>query len=176
MTNVRLWKKNPYPRTPRWSNYDYSRSGAYYVTIATAGRLTTLGRSDGDRIGLTRIGDIVEGSWLDLAKRFETAGLDTYVVMPDHFHGIIHLNATKPISCKPGGGRLPSPHTLMAVIGAFKSLTTIEVNRSQNTPGRKLWQRGFYERVVRNERELDKFRGYIMNNPAALALQQSKYR
>lgn len=64
----------------------------------------------------------------------------------------------------------------MAVIGAFKSLSTIEVNRSQSTPGQKLWQRSFYERVVRNDRELDKFRGYIMNNPAALALQRSGYR
>ena len=139
MTNVSFWKKNAYPSTPRWSNYDYSRPGAYYVTIATAGRLSTLGRSEGHRIDLTRTGEIVEVSWLDLTKRFETAELDSYVVMPDHFHGIIHLNAAEPISCKPNGDQSPSPHTLMAVIGTFKSLSTIEVNRSQNTPGRKLW-------------------------------------
>ena len=175
MMNLRHWKNVPFPRTPRWADYDYSRPGAYYVTIATAGRLTTLGRSKEGRIDLTRIGEIVDGSWLDLAKRFETVELDSYVVMPDHFHGIIHLNPTVPIRRKPSG-QSPSRPTLMAVIGAFLSLSTIEVNRSQSTPGQKLWQRSFYERVVRNDRELDKFRGYIMNNPAALALQRSGYR
>ena len=174
--NTRSPKKYPFPRTPRWSDYEYSQPGAYYVTMATAGRLNILGATEGRQVNLTRIGEMVEVAWLDLRRRFQTVELDSYVIMPDHLHGIIHIHASEPGVGKPRSTQTQARPKLTDIVGAFKSLSTIEVNKSQNTAGRKLWQRSFYERVVRNEREMDKFRGYIVNNPTALALQISKHR
>jgi len=84
------------------------------------------------------------------------------------------VDSTDPVAegLAPPHATSTNPPTLSTVIGAFKSLSTIAANKFAHTPGSKLWQRGFYERVIRNEAELDKFRRYIVNNPQALAFRE----
>jgi REP element-mobilizing transposase RayT len=195
-----------YPKPLRWKDFDYASNGAYFITIASAGRAHRFGAIDDGHISLGWIGETVQDQWRTLTERFQSVSLDEHVVMPDHFHGIVWLrqqvDGPSAFSCTarraqteagqarqlpPGPRRSAAPvaeglappavtsdkpPTLSAVIGAFKSLSTIAVNKSAHTPGSKLWQRGFYERVVRNENELARFRRYITNNPTALMLRE----
>ena len=89
--------------------------------------------------------------------------------MPNHFHGIVWI--TRPCRGKarlaPTGGRFgrPKPGSLPTIIGSFKSAVTKRINRLRHTPGFPVWQRNYYERVIRNDRELNAIREYIQNNP-----------
>jgi REP element-mobilizing transposase RayT len=91
---------------------------------------------------------------LALSTRFPGAGLDEHVVMPDHVHFILQLN----------GATVPLPR----IIQAFKSLTTIASARILRISGLRIWQRGYYDRVIRNDEELLALRQYIRNNPLAV--------
>ncbi len=159
----------------RLLEFDYGSPNAYFVTITTHHRRAVLAHEQSDRIELTRIGICISESWLSLGTRFPSIGSDEFVVMPDHFHAIVFLDSDSGVA--PVGAGLARPErrsaarpSLGRVIGAFKSLTTVAVNRMTNNPGLQLWQRGYYDRVIRDEVELTAVREYIRNNPDALML------
>lgn len=107
-------------------------------------------------------GEAVADAWVELPRRFPSMGLDMCVVMPNHLHGILS------ITLRPGAaGSAPmrSSPTLGVAMGAFKSTSAITVNCLLSRTGQQLWQRGFYDRVIRNEDELNKIREYIATNP-----------
>ena len=110
-------------------------------------------------MNLSKPGKIVTAQWLWLPKQYDYVELDDYVVMPNHLHGIIsitdHDKQRKPL------GQL---------IGAFKTKTTKQANLLLSTPGQMLWQRNFFERVIRNSQELERAREYIVNNPTKWSL------
>jgi len=105
--------------------------------------------------------------WLELTFKFPTVSLDAYVVMPNHIHGIIGIGLTRDGDSKQGahpGAPLPT------MIQWFKTLTTNEyiraVKRGDFQPfDRRVWQRNYYEHIIRNETEFDAIRKYIANNP-----------
>ncbi|MGA2629381.1 MAG: transposase, partial [Terriglobia bacterium] len=103
------------------------------------------------------LGEIVAACWQWLEKRYEHVKLDEWVVMPNHLHGIIVITE--------GGSRTAPTKPLGRLVGAFKTASTSRVNAERRTPGAQLWQRDFYERVIRNERELELIRDYIRTNP-----------
>ena len=140
-------------RSVRMSAYDYSQAGYYFVTLCTYDRECVLGEISDDRMVLSEAGRAVEAVWARLPQRFPSVELDAFVVMPNHVHGIVVI-VDRSIS------------TLGAIVGAFKSLAAIEVNHLLSRSGRPLWQRSFYEHVVRNDRELDRFRAYVAANPS----------
>lgn len=117
--------------------------------------------------------------WCELIDRFSNIKLDEYVVMPNHMHGIIYIVGAPLVGAPTGTGNAvragtrPAP-TLGSIIGAFKSITTnkyienIHGNKWPKFYG-KLWQRNYFERVIRDERELNAMREYILNNPAQWA-------
>ncbi len=104
-------------------------------------------------IVLTDFGQIVFDTWCWLASQYDYVLLDKYVVMPNHIHGILVIGNR---TCKPLG----------RIIGAFKTVSTKQINKLRKTPGIPIWHRNYYERVVRNEKELMNIREYIMNNPS----------
>lgn len=146
-------------RSIRLGSYDYSTVGAYFFTLVTLNRICHFGHIRGDEAVLNGLGDAVLGVWNALPQRFAEVELDAFVVMPNHVHGIIWL-----VERDDAKGR-----TLGDLIGAFKSLSTRELNHLLGRSG-AIWQRNYFERVVRNERELNAIRRYIDENPSRWAL------
>ena len=140
--------------------YDYSEDGVYFVTICTDQKRKYL--SDVSRGGVLPrpFGKIVENELLALPERYGVV-IDKYIVMPNHVHILLTIQRA---------GQSPAPtHDLSSMIGAFKSRTTKTVNRMMNTPGRKLWQRSYFDHVVRNEEDYLRIWQYIDTNPAQWA-------
>ena len=179
----------PIRQPTRLQNYDYSTPGAYFVTVFTLGRRKILSRVINGVVELTDYGQIVDETWRWLGAQYEYVELDEYVIMPDHFHGILILkpddfpydenaggSRTAPTDfsttdCRGRSGTARSPvkrKTLGHLIGAFKTVSTKNINERRNTPGVKLWQRFFYDHVIRDETDLALLRDYILNNPAEL--------
>ena len=146
----------------RLTGYDYTQAGAYFVTIVTQGREPVF-----DNVVLQ---GIAESFWLRLPQRFSHVSLDEWVVMPNHLHGILVISQDGPIPdpILPAGGVPPAGApigSLGAIIGAYKSTTTQRINRIRDMSGRQVWQRNYYERIIRSDAELDAIRRYIRDNP-----------
>jgi putative transposase len=155
-------------RTIRLKGWDYASSGAYFVTICAKDRRCLFGVVVNEMMHLGPAGSVVENAWISLADRYSHASLDEYIIMPNHMHGIIVLQ-----SVRRGGSRTAPTSTrkpLGRLIGAFKTISTKEINRLCGTTGRTIWQRGYYDHIIRNEEDLDNIRRYIQNNPLNWAL------
>lgn len=152
-------------RSIRLPGYDYSSDGAYFVTICTKNREQLFGKIEDGEVRLNDVGESVEHVWLGLPKRYQNIETDEYAVMPNHFHGIVWINGVGAPLAGARAGTRPAP-TLGDVIGGFKSLSTVGyVKQSIHNPP-KLWQRNYFERVIRDDAELDRIRRYILDNPA----------
>jgi REP element-mobilizing transposase RayT len=141
--------------------YDYSQPGGYYVTIVTQNRECLFGDIVDGKMILNEYGLIVETVWNDLPNHYNHIKLNEYVIMPNHVHGIVIINDV-------GAGFKPAPtikHGLPEIIRGFKTFSARRINKYRNTPGQKLWQRNYWEHVIRDENELNRIREYIMNNP-----------
>lgn len=149
-------------RSIRLPHYDYSSAGAYFVTVCAYRRHPLFQEPT--------LAGIVDQAWLDLPRRFSNISLDAFVVMPNHVHFIIWLEpvgATLAVA-QTGAGASPAP-TLGDVVGSFKSLVAIEWLRHIRATGlrrsARVWQRNYYERVLRDDDELRRAREYISLNP-----------
>jgi REP element-mobilizing transposase RayT len=145
-------------RSIRLKEFDYSSEGAYFVTICTQDKQCLFGVVvDGD-MRLVPGGMMVAGDWSEIPDHYPGVDIDEYVVMPNHLHGIILLTSDPVL-------------TLGDVIGRFKSLTTtnyisgVRENGWSSFAGR-LWQRNYYEHIIRNEHDLVEIREYIARNPS----------
>jgi len=118
---------------------------------------------------LSKIGQFVQIAWNDLLKRFENLELDKVTVIPNHIHGIITIVEAGLALPKEGeASSAPTrdvPIRLMDVVRAFKSISAINVNRFLSRVGVPLWQRNYYEHIIRNEESLNRVREYIGTNP-----------
>jgi REP element-mobilizing transposase RayT len=155
----------------RLREFDYSDEGAYFFTICVKDRVPMLGTVKGERVTLSEAGKLVQQTWKELPGHYNEIGLDEFMVMPNHVHGIIWILGRTPPSGSVGEGLRPSPTktsnkvSLPEVIRAFKSFSAREVNKLNNTSGLALWQRGYHEHVLRNDDDLYQHRAYIVNNP-----------
>jgi putative transposase len=150
-------------RSIRLKGYDYSQAGAYFVTVCIQQRECLFGEVESEVVRLNDSGAMVEGWWEELEKKFSTVVLDEWILMPNHLHGILFLN-----------GRATPSTTLPAlgdVMGWFKTMTTNEYIRGVRNlgwrcfPG-KLWQRDFFDHIIRTSEELERIREYIRQNPS----------
>jgi REP element-mobilizing transposase RayT len=167
----------------RLRNFDYASAGAYFVTICSQGRECLFGEVGDGVMAVNDAGLMVESVWSGLSERFSGIELDAFVIMPNHVHFILFLVGAPLVGALSSEGALPFaneqntragtrpvPTTVGDIVGAFKSVTTHEysigVTKSgwPQFPGR-LWQRNYFERIIRNDKELDKFRSYILRNP-----------
>ena len=148
-------------RSIRLKEYDYSQPGAYFITICTKDRGCALGEISNGNMYLNNAGQIVQSVWGKLPNRFEGTGLDAFVIMPNHIHGIITVGAIHELPLHPHRRKMLIPK----VIGYFKMNTAKQINQLRDTTGTPLWQRNYYEHIIRNEEALAEIRQYITNNP-----------
>jgi len=162
-------------RSIRLRGYDYSQPGAYFVTICTHNRAWLFGNVVGGEMALNDAGRMVEKWYFELENKFPDILCDEYVIMPNHFHAIIiNVGADRRVCPdKMGGPDERGEHTgspLHRVVQWFKTMTTNEYIRRVKQNGwqpfsGKLWQRNYWEHIIRNENELNRIREYIINNP-----------
>lgn len=148
-------------RSIRLKHYDYSSPGAYFLTLCSHEKQPLFGRIEAGLILVSPMGEIVASCWRALPERFPEIELDSFIVMPNHIHGIIMI--ARPPAIQVSGRR----HMLLSkVVGYLKMNTAKEINAMRGTPGRAVWQRDYFEHVIRNEQDLSMIREYIINNPA----------
>ncbi len=174
-------------RSLRLPTYDYSLPGRYFVTVCIQNRECLFGDIKNVEMVLNPVGRMVEGVWKGLPKRFPFLELDRHVVMPNHFHGILMLNDKEDRrgeSCiRPAGGDGHSQQgehkvrpygtlerSVGRVVQAFKSLSTHEyvqrVKKDDWPPfSGRLWQRNYYEHIIRTDKDFNTVREYILLNP-----------
>lgn len=164
-------------RSIRLKGHDYSQPGAYFVTVCTQDRACLFGEVTDGEMRLNPAGQLVESGWCAIPDHFPLARLDSFVVMPNHVHGIIVLSNVRATHASPprhpvlpGRPRGPQRHSIGAIVGSFKSAVTKNINASRGTPGAPVWQRNYYEHVVRDEGSLNRIRQYILDNPAQWAM------
>lgn len=170
---------SPGRRTTRLEGFDYGSAGAYFVTICAYRRALVFENET--------LAGILHDEWQALPSRFPSAQLDAFVVMPNHVHFIIWLSEVPDHVGVPLAGTLAAPETpagirdadragaspaptLGAVVGAYKSLVAVRwlnwIKANDPTRGAHIWQRNYYDRIIRNEDELNRIREYIVANPA----------
>ncbi|MDA8079106.1 MAG: hypothetical protein M0Z79_09235 [Nitrospiraceae bacterium] len=172
-------KYNPdihHRRSIRLKGHDYSQAGAYFVTICAWKKECLFGDVLEGEMKENGFGQVVQNEWTRTAVIRPNVELDYHVVMPNHFHGIMTIN-----ECDGQSGRgvlqyaptnciFRSPsQTIGAIIRGFKSTVTKHINEFRKTPGLPVWQRNYYEHIIRTDDELNRIREYIVNNPARWA-------
>ena len=152
-------------RSLRLKDYDYSQTGAYFITLCAKDRKCLLGSLVDGEISLSKYGLITAESWEWLSSAYPYISLDEWTIMPNHFHGIIVIND----HCRGGSRAAPTSEIkikpLGQIIGAFKTVSTKQINIHRQMPKSPFWQRGFYEHVIRHEEALNRIRNYIATNP-----------
>jgi REP element-mobilizing transposase RayT len=151
-------------RSIRLKGYDYSQAGVYFVTVCTRNRKCLFGEVVDGEMRLNNCGGMVADSWEWLMRQYDYVKLDEWMIMPNHMHGIIVISddgrggsRTAPTEKRKPVGRL---------IGAFKTVSNKRINELRGTSGATVWQRNYFERVIRNDNEMHHLREYIVNNPA----------
>lgn len=134
------------------------------MTICTQGRLPVLGEVDDATIRLSATGTIVAACWNAIPCHFPRVHLDAWAIRPDHLHGILILTGrgdacVAPTTSKPLSG--PGRETVSAIVGAFKSAVTRQVNQTRGVSGVSIWQRGFYDQILRDADALQRARDYV---------------
>ena len=148
--------------------YDYAQSGAYFVTICTHPRECLFGEVVDGEMQLNAFGCVVEEEWVQTPIIRPYVQLDTFVIMPNHVHGIIVITddgrGTAPPCPYTGQFGKPIAGSLPTIMRSFKSAVTKRINALRNTPTAPVWQRNYHEHVIRDETALDAIRAYIANN------------
>lgn len=154
--------------------FDYASPGAYFVTLCMAVRQTLWGEIDGGVIQLSQFGQIAAEELVRTSALRAEVSPDEWVIMPNHLHMVVvirldskrtaadapHVEATADAPL-----RRP-PRSLGSFVAGFKSAVTVRINMLRGTPGAPVWQRNYYEHIMRNDAELAAIRRYIRENPA----------
>lgn len=162
-------------RSIRLRGYDYTQPGAYFVTICEINRACIFGEIRDGEMRLNDLGSLAEDCWVALPEHFPNVELAEYIVMPNHVHGILVVNGqmvgarhASPLPNTPLDGRPhgAAPGSVGAIMGSYKSAVSKRINLLRDTPGNAVFQRNYYEHVIRNEREHVAIAAYICGNPA----------
>ncbi len=169
-------KNVPQRKNIRLKDYDYSNAGYYFVTICTQGRKNLFGKIIDDKMLLSQSGKMIEKWVYELANKFSHIIIDKHVIMPNHIHVIIIIVGADLCVCpnknmqiyKKQGGHIGPP--LQQIIQWFKTMTTNEYIRGVKSKiypffDRRIWQRNYYDHIIRNEQEYQNIWEYIETNP-----------
>ena len=138
----------------RLNGYDYSATGAYFITICTQEREHLFGDIVNETMIFNTLGDIARSHWQQLSQHHPNIIQDESIVMPNHLHGIIIVESSTGIT-----------KSIPEVIRGFKTFSAKAINKERGLRGVPVWQRNYYDRIIRNELELVGVRQYIINNP-----------
>jgi putative transposase len=177
-------------RSIRLPGYDYTRAGGYFITLVTYRRACLFGDIVRGEMRLNDWGQIAADCWRAIPEHYDNVGLDEFTIMPNHIHGIIvifenghvhphSVGATQWVAptktgthtdcgTRDGNTTLP-PCSIGSIIGQFKSITTKRINQYWGLHGMPIWQRNYYEHIIRNDGDLLRIRVYIHDNPARWA-------
>ncbi len=162
-------------QSTRLSKFDYSQPGMYFITICTQHHACLFGKIANDNMQLYPTGEIAKQCWLDIPQHFSNVTLDVMVVMPNHLHGIITIieapvgavrarHAVPLRALQEDFGR-PVPRSIPTIVRSYKSAVTRQINAARSTPGQTIWQRNFYEHVIRDEADYVRIAEYVGDNP-----------
>jgi REP element-mobilizing transposase RayT len=168
-------KYNPeihHRRSIRLKGYDYTQPGAYFITFCAYQRMHLFGEVINGEMVLNERGKIARDEWFKTSELRPYVKLyeDEFVIMPNHGHGIIWIDEDwarqrrAPTNSREEFGK-PVKGSIPTIVRAYKSAVTYTVNAGQNQGGAVLWQKNYYEHIIRNDRELENIRWYIRNNP-----------
>jgi len=163
-------------RSIRFKEYDYSSEGLYFVTICCQDKICRFGKIVEGEMYLNDAGKIARDGWLDITIRFPCVILHEYIIMPNHIHSIIEISPTVGVTLAVTRnndnvnrvGASPTP-TLGDIIGAYKSITAnacLKLYNARNETMGRLWQRNYYEHIIRHTRSYENIARYIYDNPA----------
>jgi putative transposase len=163
--NLRYDPDQHHRQSIRLKGYDYSRAGAYFITVCVQQRESLFGEILDGVMKVNPAGQMVERWWRELPRKFPSLVIDDSIVMPNHFHGVLFLNGAQ--TSEASGSALPVGNTM----DWFKTMTTNEYIRGVKELGwrtfpRRLWQRDYFDRIIRDLEELTRIRQYIRQNPA----------
>ncbi len=175
-------KYNPqihHRRSIRLKGYDYSQAGAYFITICCQDMVCRFGKIENGEMLLNEHGAIAYNEWCGLTNRFPNIALDVFQIMPNHIHGVIlvgatlavaqnDLGATVKVAQNDLGATVKVAPTVGDIVGAYKSLVSnrcLNLFKMNNETMGKLWQRNYYEHIIRNEQSYLNISYYIINNP-----------
>lgn len=155
-------------RSIRLKGYDYSQTGAYFITICTQNRKCLFGDIFNGEMILNKVGEIVKDEWLKTEQLRPNIRCGVFCIMPNHFHGIIVIadgrgTARRAPTMEQFGK--PVSNSIPTIVRSFKSAVTKQINQWHNTPGQKIWQRNYYEHIIRNEKDYSRIYEYTQNNP-----------
>jgi putative transposase len=173
----------PARRSIRIRTWDYTSAAVYFVTLNTYQRRHLFGIVDNARVMHSDFGRVAVEEWLRAETMRPEVALDAFVVMPDHVHGLIvllpegivrddvlevvgyDLSVHSPEPEFVGRGRRRERGSLGSVVAGFKSAVTSRINLLRQMPDGRVWQRNYWERIVRNQHEWEAYRAYIEDNP-----------
>ncbi len=147
-------------RSIRLKGHDYSSAGSYFVTLCARDRECLFGSIAAGVMRLNAYGMTVRDTWQGLPGHYPHVVLDAFVIMPNHVHGIIETvpnHSTNPC------------HGLPEIVRAFKTFSARSINQQRGTPGLPVWQRNYWEHIIRDDKEISRIREYIESNPAGWA-------
>jgi putative transposase len=156
------------PRSIRLKDYDYSQAGAYFITVCAHTKEYLFGNVVDGRMQLSKWGCIVNEFWKGIPLHFQNIEIDASVVMPNHIHAIIFIGEFGRGGVSPPEVENPLPLqkvTLGKVLAYYKYQTTKLINQARNSLGKSVWQRNYYDHVIRNDVDLSHIREYILWNP-----------
>jgi putative transposase len=170
--NMKANTLKPDRKSTRLPGYDYSLPGAYFITLVTYRREYLFGNVVEAQMLISQYGQIVVDAWMDLPSHYSNINLGMLVVMPNHVHGIVIITQDDDIF-RGGPKVIPSDgfslersrYGLPEIVRGFKSFSARQINNFRNLRGNPVWQRSYYDRIIRNERELYGFEEYIQANP-----------
>ena len=170
----------------RHKEWNYSREGFYFVTICTEDKVNLFGEVKGGKMVFNKLGEIIKDEWLRTKKIRKNVELDEFIVMPNHIHGIVVIeyninNVETHCNASPGNVEFethcnaslreeyknkfgPQSNNLSAILRGFKGASAKTIRREFPKIDFS-WQERFYDRIIRNENELNKVRQYIVDNP-----------
>jgi len=162
MPNNNYNPKIHHRRSIRLKNYDYASDGAYFATICAQHKEYMFGNVIDGKMVLNSAGKMIKKWLCELENKFKNIELNEYIIMPNHIHLIIFIMV--------GANLYVCPIGIQRIIQWLKTMTTNECIRNVKQNDwkrfdRKLWQKNYYDRIIRNEKELDKIRKYILENP-----------
>ena len=152
-------------RSIRLSTHDYSANSTYFLTLCTYRRAALFGCIEDGVVSLSTAGKIVRDLWIQTARMRRSVVLDAFVIMPNHMHAIVAMPAAERRESSASSLRR-APESLGALVAGYKASCTSNVKRLLGIPHLCLWQRNYYERVIRDARALHEIRHYIAANPA----------
>lgn len=154
--------------SPRLPGFDYGKAGFYFITICTAQREPRFGAITNGEMRLNPAGDIARDAWLDLPNHHPHLSLDEFVFMPNHMHGILVLEDPRRdrfINLSLQKPSVQKRHGLSEILRGHKTWSARRINALEDSAGAPVWQRSFYDHIIRDDGALQRIRAYIRDNP-----------